>query len=138
MNSVANLDIKSFAVITKALSDQHRVRALLALRRGELCVCQLIDLFALAPSTVSKHMSILKQAGLVDSRKDSRWVYYRLVEKSDKTQGHAKIIQLAMTLLEHDEQIGGDDKKMAEIGTGCDMQPKKKRSIAGIPKRKSL
>ena len=64
--------------ITKALSDENRVRALMMLCQGELCVCQLIEMLRLAPSTVSKHMSILYQAGLVDARKEGRWNYYRL------------------------------------------------------------
>lgn len=64
--------------VTKALSDANRVRALMALRDGELCVCQITELFGLAPSTVSKHLSILQQAGLVESRKEGRWIYYRL------------------------------------------------------------
>jgi len=50
----------------------------MALKSGELCLCQLIELLKLSPSTVSKHMSILNQAGLVASRKEGRWVYYRL------------------------------------------------------------
>ena len=64
--------------ITKALSDENRVRILMSLRAGELCVCQIIEMLGLAPSTVSKHLSILHQAGLVESRKDGRWIYYRL------------------------------------------------------------
>ena len=68
--------------ITKALSDPNRVRILLALRKGELCVCQITELFAFAPSTVSKHLSILHHAHLILSRKSERWVYYRLPEKS--------------------------------------------------------
>ena len=68
--------------ITKALSDPSRVRILLALRRGELCVCQITELFGFAPSTVSKHLSILHRAGLILSRKLERWVYYRLPDKS--------------------------------------------------------
>jgi len=64
--------------ITKALGDENRVRVLLALRGGELCACQITELFGLAPSTMSKHMSILYQAGLVDSRKKGRWIYFRL------------------------------------------------------------
>jgi len=67
--------------ITKALADDNRVRTLLALRQGELCVCQITELFGLAPSTVSKHLSILSQAGLVESRKDGRWIYYQLPGK---------------------------------------------------------
>ena len=67
-----------FMAVTKALADENRVRMLLALQKQELCVCQIIELVKLAPSTVSKHMSILRSAHLVDARKDGRWMYYRL------------------------------------------------------------
>jgi DNA-binding transcriptional ArsR family regulator len=70
--------MESILAITRALSDENRVRALLALGDQEVCVCQLIELLQLAPSTVSKHMSILKQAGLVVGQKKGRWMYYRL------------------------------------------------------------
>ena len=70
--------MESILAITRALSDENRVRALLALGDREVCVCQLIELLQLAPSTVSKHMSILKQAGLVAGQKKGRWMYYRL------------------------------------------------------------
>ncbi len=70
--------MREFMNITKALADENRVRMLLALRGGELCVCQITELFGLAPSTISKHLSILYQAGLAESRKDGRWIYYRL------------------------------------------------------------
>jgi ArsR family transcriptional regulator len=74
--------MRDFMAISKALSDPGRVRILLALRRGELCVCQITEIFGLAPSTVSKHLSVLQHAGLVLSRKTERWVYYRLPDKS--------------------------------------------------------
>src|ERR1017187_5659751 len=73
--------MREFMNITKALADDKRARALLALRGGELCVCQITELFGLAPSTVSKHLSILFQAGLVESRKEGRWIYYQLAGK---------------------------------------------------------
>ena len=70
--------MREFMNITKALSDESRVRILMLLREGELCVCQLIELVGLAPSTVSKHMAILVQARLVEFRKEGKWRYYRL------------------------------------------------------------
>jgi len=70
--------MREFLLITKALSDETRVRALMALTDGELCVCQVIDLLDLSPSTVSRHMTLLEQAGLVTRRKQGRWHYYRL------------------------------------------------------------
>jgi DNA-binding transcriptional ArsR family regulator len=70
-----------FLNITKALAEENRLRILLALEREELCVCQLIELLELAPSTVSKHVSVLRQARLVEGRKDGRWIYYRLADE---------------------------------------------------------
>lgn len=66
--------------IIKAMSDENRVRILMALRGKELCVCTLTELLALAPSTTSKHLSILKQARLIESVKDGKFVYYRLTQ----------------------------------------------------------
>jgi ArsR family transcriptional regulator len=70
--------MQDILIIAKALADESRLRALCALQQGELCVCQIIELLGLAPSTVSKHMSILRQAGLVKGRKEGRWMHYRL------------------------------------------------------------
>ena len=65
----------------KALSDGNRLRIVMALAtHDELCVCQLTELLQVATPTVSRHMSVLQNAGLVENRKDARWVYYRLSE----------------------------------------------------------
>jgi ArsR family transcriptional regulator len=125
-----NLIMNDFVAITKALSDTNRVRALLALRKGELCVCQIIELLGLAPSTISKHMSILKQAGLVDSRKDSRWVYYRLSHDNHSDRCIRMITDLSITLLEHDAQVDNDDIAMEKItSVGLDTLCKSHRSM---------
>jgi len=71
----------NIVLIAKALSDPNRVKALMLLKHGEFCVCQIVDFLKLAPSTVSKHMSILKTAGIIESRKDDKWVYYRIATK---------------------------------------------------------
>jgi len=73
--------VNDFVTIAKALGDESRARALMALTSGELCLCQVIELLGLSPSTVSKHMSVLQHAGLIERRKDGRWHYYRLVGK---------------------------------------------------------
>ena len=76
------MSVFEFMNITKALADENRIRILLALNdRTELCVCQLIDMLQLAPSTVSKHLFILRNARLVLGRKEGRWMYYRLNTK---------------------------------------------------------
>jgi len=74
--------VKEVVAIAKALSDENRIKALMLLCGRELCVCQIVDFLKLAPSTVSKHMSVLKAAGLVVSRKDEKWIYYKLADKT--------------------------------------------------------
>lgn len=65
--------------VTKALSDRNRVRVVAALQiHAELCACQITELLQVSGATVSRHMGILKQAGLVESRKDGRWIFYQL------------------------------------------------------------
>src|SRR5208282_6581214 len=96
--------MREFMAITKALSDPNRVRILLALRRGELCVCQITELFGFAPSTVSKHLSILHQAGLVESRKAERWVFYRL-PRADMSKQVRMALDLTKKCLETETQI---------------------------------
>ncbi len=65
--------------IAKALADGNRMRTIAVLmQRDELCVCQIVEMLRLATATVSRHMSILQNARLVQSRKDGKWVYYRL------------------------------------------------------------
>jgi len=77
MAKCENMEISRLARIGRALGDEGRIRALLALTGKEMCACHITALLKLAPSTVSKHMSILRKAGLVISRKSGRWMHYR-------------------------------------------------------------
>ena len=64
--------------IAKALGDPTRVRIIAALRNGELCVCELVDALDVSQSSLSGHLQICRQAGVVTTRKESRWIYYSL------------------------------------------------------------
>jgi len=92
--------------MTKALSDESRVRVLMMLAGGELCVCQIIEMLGLAPSTASKHMSILRQAGLVETRKEGRWIYYRLAD--GKTPKSSELLGWLERHLKNDKRILDD------------------------------
>ncbi len=106
--------MREFMAITKALADPNRVRILLALRAGELCVCQITELFGFAPSTVSKHLSILHHAGLILSRKSKRWVYYRLAEKSAPVTVREALDWVRKSLAQSDE-AATDGRKLKQI-----------------------
>jgi len=115
--------LQRIVAVFKALGDEHRLRALLALEERELCVCQIVELLGLAPSTVSKHMSILKQAGLVDGAKRGRWVHYRL-SGSLSSKDFQDFLEAGLSILENerallklkkDEQIRCDREKLKQI-----------------------
>ncbi len=100
--------------VLKALADENRLRALGALRGGELCVCQLIALLDLAPSTVSKHLTILRAARLVESRKEGRWMHYRL-SREFKTPSVSKILALLFKDMDKTSRMVEDRKKLKRI-----------------------
>ena len=104
----------AFMTITKALSDENRVRILLALDSRELCVCQIIELLGLAPSTVSKHMSILANARLVEGRQEGRWRYYRLAG-DDAPDEAREAIAWTLRSLSKIPKIRQDAERIKEI-----------------------
>lgn len=73
--------LETFETVAKAVADPSRVRILKLLEGGELCVCQITAVLDLAPGTVSKHLTGLKTAGLLQQRRDGKWVHYRLAER---------------------------------------------------------
>ena len=102
-----------FMAVTKALADTNRVRILRALDGRELCVCQVIEMLKLAPSTVSKHLAILRQARLVDDRKNGRWMYYRRPDQPSETVRNA--LAMLDAALSSEEQIEADRTCVEQI-----------------------
>ena len=99
---------------TKALADENRIRVIGALKGRELCVCQLIELLGLAPSTVSKHLSILKAARLIDSRKQGRWMHYRLAGPGAPQTIAAALDWICASIAKTD-RFSRDRRRMEEI-----------------------
>ena len=100
--------------IARALSDENRLRALLVLEDREVCVCQLIELLQLAPSTVSKHMTILRQARLVDGQKRGRWMYYRQAKANAPAEAR-KALEWIRSCPSSHARIRADRKRLAAI-----------------------
>jgi len=86
------------AEIASALSEPHRLKLLGMLQAGELCLCDLTSGLDLAPSTVSNHMAILRRAGLVETRKDGRWMHFRL-SAADPDSPQAQALSWAISHL---------------------------------------
>lgn len=100
--------------VTKALADENRVRLLAALEGQELCVCQLIELIGLAPSTVSKHLYILRSARLIQGRKNGRWMYYRLADDQAPRTARTALAWL-LEVLDGRKRILDDKRRLEQV-----------------------
>lgn len=83
MRAVAALDLRPVSRLFKALGDETRLRMVALLTHGELCVCHLEAALGLSQPTASRHLAVLRHAGVVEQRRDGRWVYYLLAKQPD-------------------------------------------------------
>lgn len=98
----------------KALADETRLRIMhLLLSVGDLCVCDLETALAISQSKASRHLQTLKQAQLVDDRRDATWVYYRISEELDETARTALVALLEA--LSENTQAKADVERAHEL-----------------------
>lgn len=74
-------DYKKISLVMKTLGDENRLMIVEMLAAGELCACKILEEFNISQSTLSYHMKILCDSGLVTSRRDGKWMHYSLVNK---------------------------------------------------------
>lgn len=94
LSSTSNLDdVRPLTRAFRALGDETRIRIVALLSHGELCVCHIESALDLSQPNCSRQLGILKMAGIVDSRRDGTWVYYRITE-----QEHASVASVLEVL----------------------------------------
>jgi len=91
--------------VLRAAADPTRLRILKLLEEREICVCELVQVLGLPQPTVSRHMGVLRRAGLVAGRRQGQWVHYRLAPSSAEL---ARLLEVIGGLLEGDEQVRRD------------------------------
>jgi ArsR family transcriptional regulator len=104
--------MRDLTSIGQAIVDPTRVRIIAALRRGELCVCELVDALEISQSTLSSHLQVLRQTGVANTRKEGRWIYYSL---TDQKRG---LIEAIFSHIQRkgdvDPRLRRDSKRIAE------------------------
>ncbi len=78
------LNPKKTAVIFKAFCDENRIRILQILKGGEKCACRLLEALNITQPTLSHHMKTLLDSGIVNGRKEGKWMYYSISEEGLK------------------------------------------------------
>jgi ArsR family transcriptional regulator len=124
INEVPGLEgasVFEFMNVTKALSDENRVRILTALNGKDLRGYHIKALLQVSTSTVSRHLSILRNARLISTRKKGRWTYYKLAN-SPEPRTIADAINWVIRSVNHDPVIKRDQHHLKEIlsrESGC-------------------
>jgi ArsR family transcriptional regulator len=106
--------MKEVVKVFKALSDPNRIRIIKLLEVQPLCVCEITSILGLATSTVSKHLSILKEADLIFDQKENKWVNYHLNRATRLPYARDLLGFLAKNLAD-DPTISGDREKAARV-----------------------
>lgn len=98
--------MKDTVAILKALGDENRLRIIMMLRERTMCVCEIDEVLDIALSTISSHLKILKQAGLIVDQKEGRWINYHL----NKDVASSALLNAVA------EEVKGSDQVVIDIG----------------------
>ena len=107
--------MKEAVALFSALSDETRLRILALLTQGEWCVCHLEEILQMPQSKVSRHLMVLRHAGLVSWRREGTWMHYSLAEPKDDL--HARLIDCLRTCLQESPQVRSDVERIAACTT---------------------
>ncbi len=99
------------AQIFAALADTTRLRLLNLIAGREVCVCYLVEVLRQSQPKISRHLAYLRKAGIVEARREGKWMHYRLSEPSDgETAG---ILAAVLAALRHEKAMQTDETKLA-------------------------
>lgn len=127
MSKENSFDMESFFA---ALADGTRRRLLNLIGDDEVCVCYLVEVIDTNQPKISRHLAILKNAGLVSVRRDWKWSHYRITKPMNEQA--AKVFEETLKLLKHDSEMQRDKKHMRNLC--CAPASKQPVSIQGAPK----
>lgn len=96
-----------------ALGDKTRLRLLNLMSRGEICVCFFTEALQEPQPKISRHLAYLRQAKLVETRRDGKWIYYRIANQSNENA--ARVLRSVQAWLETDEQMKQDRERLVNI-----------------------
>jgi ArsR family transcriptional regulator, arsenate/arsenite/antimonite-responsive transcriptional repressor len=107
------MGLRTYEAVLKAAADPTRVRILKILEGGELCVCQVTAVIPLGQSTISKHLFLLKSAGLIKDRRDRKWIHYSLDGKNGSPYAGAVLRNIRNWL--NDDPVVLKDRERTEL-----------------------
>jgi ArsR family transcriptional regulator, arsenate/arsenite/antimonite-responsive transcriptional repressor len=115
------------ALLFAALSDRTRLRLLNLMDGREVCVCYLVEILEQSQPKISRHLAYLRRAGLVEARRDGKWMHYRV--SIPEHAGAAKILRETLVAMRDEKPMQAD---LARLSTAC-CGPQKIAGLEGAP-----
>ena len=103
----------SCELLFKALADRTRLRLINLMGDDEVCVCFFVEVLKINQPKISRHLAYLKRAGVVEARRDGKWIHYRIANPPDAHA--AKIVREVRDWLESDSGMQNDRARLAKI-----------------------
>ena len=104
--------MKTYATLLAALADENRLRLLHLLRDGEMCVCHLQGTLEANQPKISRHLAYLRRAGLVEARRQGKWMHYSLKKQPAKVQ---RLLKEVLNAIENEAKIKRDVQRAKRI-----------------------
>jgi ArsR family transcriptional regulator len=111
----------------QALGDNTRLRLLNLMGDQEICVCYFVEILAQSQPKISRHLAYLRKAGIVTTRRDGKWMHYRIV--TPPNEGAAKVLQQTLQWLKEEKTMQADRTKLTKA---C-CAPEKFVTLQGAP-----
>jgi ArsR family transcriptional regulator len=96
-----------------ALADKTRLRLLNLMREGEICVCFLVEVLNESQPKISRHLAYMRSAGIVEARRDGKWMHYRIITPKDDFA--AQLLQNTLTWMSSQKKMQTEYEKLREI-----------------------
>jgi ArsR family transcriptional regulator len=122
----------SLDILFRALADPTRLRLLNLIGGRELCVCYFVEILGMSQPKISRHLAYLRKAGIVSSRRDGKWIHYRLSMPTDEVA--ARILQETLKHLQTGSEMRRDVLRLKDA---C-CRPQKFHLLQGAPQPQSL
>ena len=103
-------------LLFSALADRTRLRLLNLMGTDEVCVCFFVEVLNVSQPKISRHLAYLRRAGVVESRRDGKWIHYRVVEPED--EGARRVLGEVRAWLAEDRELKRDRERLIKICCG--------------------
>jgi ArsR family transcriptional regulator len=105
--------LSEMELLFRALADRTRLRLINLMGESEICVCFLVEALRMSQPKISRHLACLRRAGIVEARRDGKWIHYRLIDPADERA--ARVMKDVRRWLAEDAEMQRDQARLMKV-----------------------